>query len=395
MMIRRARISFDQLVWLSLTTVMLLLAAVIVRGDQLQLQPIRLVPAPETTGISTRAQVQIYFDQPVAVPPTGVTLRLEPAVAGELTVDSDRLTFTPQNALAAYTTYRVELEADLRGRQGGHLQEPIAWEFSTGGVQVVYTAVDPEGKERLYITDAQLTTPTKAPAAAQQLTHGPLNVWDFSVSPVGGEIIYSALKEDGSSDLWRLQPGGVAPTLFVPCPNAVCSSSAWSLDGKLLAYARRNASEFGAATLSPPRLWLFDPATGESLPLFNDNQTLAFEPSWSADSAWISYVSPNDGGVGVVHLERGETHFYPTISGESAQWHPTQTRFLYTLFQQQNEQFVAHLIEVDPVSGETHNLSGEQALVEDGAPAWSPDGSWIALRRKMLAGPDSTPGKQI
>jgi Tol biopolymer transport system component len=261
-------------------------------------------------------------------------------------------------------------------------------------VQVAYTAVDSTGKERLFVTDAQLTTTPKTPATPNQLTTGPLNLWDFSVSPAG-QLVYSAMKEDGSSDLWLIQSGDPTPTLFVPCPNAVCSSSAWSPDGTLVAYARRNASEYGAAALSPPRLWLFDPATGDTVPLFPDNQTLAFEPSWSADGDWLSYVAPDAGGVGAVNLTSGATAFYPTTSGETGRWHPQANHFLYSLLQQIDEHYVSHLILVDPLTENTENLSGEAALVEDGAPAWSPDGTWIAWRRKTLTGPEATPGKQI
>lgn len=386
---------FDLLVWSSMATILLALAVIILRGDRLQLMPLQLNPAPATNNASTRTFIQIQFDQPLAALPNDIQLQLEPAVDGVLTLDDDRLTFTPTTALTRHTTYQVELSGALRGKQGGRLRTPLTWEFSTGGPQVVYTAVDHEGFERLWITDALIDRSEKEMATPQQLTRGPLNVWDFSIAPMGGQILYSMLKEDGASDLWRIQPGDAEPTLFVPCPNAVCSSSAWSPDGRLLAYARRNAGQFGAAVASPPRLWLFDPASGESVPLFNDNQTLAFEPSWSANGEWISYVSPNDGGVGVVHLNSGETQFFATISGETASWHPAETRFVYTLFQQQDEQFVAHLIQVDPVHGGTQNLSGESALVEDGTPAWSPDGAWLALRRKVLTGPDATPGKQI
>ncbi|MCB0184050.1 MAG: PD40 domain-containing protein [Caldilineaceae bacterium] len=395
MMTQKSALSFDRVVWLSVATVIVTIALVILRGDQLQLLPQRLSPVADAVGVSPRTQIVLQFDQPLAALPPGATLQLTPPVTGALQIAADRLIFTPGMPLTTDMTYTVQLDAALRGQQGGRLREPLRWQFRTGGLQVVYTAVDAEGRERLFVADANLGGAAERPASPTQLTSGPLSLWDFSVSPRSGQIVYSALKEDGTSDLWAVQLGDLTPTLLAPCPNAVCNSTAWSPDGKLLAYARRNASEFGAAALSPPRLWLFDPASGDTAPVFTDSQKLAFEPSWSADNQWLSYVSPEDGGVGVIQLATGQEQFYPTISGETGRWQPQADRLLYTSFRQVGEQYVAHIVLADPVSGEATNLSGETALVEDGAPAWSPDGAWIAFRRKELTGPGATPGKQI
>ncbi len=391
---RQTTLSFDRLAWLTMATIAVAIALVVLRGDQIKLDLTYVTPPPDTTGISTRTQIQLHFAQPLAPLPTGTTLQIVPPLAGKLVVAQDTVTFVPAAPLSPYTTYRATLIGDLHGQQGGSLRDAITWQFATGGVQIAYTAIDGEGRERLFITDALLTEPTKTVAAATQLTTGPLNLWDFSVSPTG-QLVYSTLKEDGTSDLWLIQPGERTATRFVPCPNAVCSSSAWSPDGKLLAYARRNATEFGAAALSPPRLWLFDPATGESVPIFADNQTLAFDPSWSFDGGWLGYVAPDSGGVGIVNLATGETNLYATTSGETGSWHPGANRFLYSLLRPLGDQYASHLILVDPLTGTTENLSGEDALVEDGSPAWSPDGNWIAWRRKELTGPGATPGKQI
>ncbi len=414
-----AATSFDRLVWLVLTGVCLLIGLVILRGDQASIAVLQTYPAADSTNISTRAQVEIEFDRMLAPLAATTQLRFTPPVTGTLQLAADRVLFTPV-ALQPYTTYTATLDGVLRGEQGGRLRESLQWQFTTGGIQVVYTAMDTTGTEQLFLVDPTLGQHGKSQqvsAAPQQLTAGTLNIWDFAPAPQSSQIIYSAIKADGTSDLWSISVGK-EPELFVPCPNAVCNSVAWSPDEKLLAYSRRNTSDFGMAATNPPRLWLFDVATRETVPLFSDSQTLSFQPNWSADGEWLSYLSPDQQGVGIVHLREGTTHFYPSTTGEVAVWHPQSTRFAYTLLKESRPseatpatpttettptqasppemtRYLTHIHVVEPLTGREINLSGEERLVEDNAPSWSPDGEWLAFRRKELTGDAATPGKQL
>ena len=384
---------FDRLVWFTAAVVLALIGVVIARGDQLQLHALTLSPAPQSSNISTRTLIRLQFDQPVA-PLSLAMLALSPAISGTTKLNGETLTFSPATALQPNTTYTVTVAATLRGQQGGELREPIRWHFTTGGVQVLYSTVDAQGKEQLYVADAGLAQ-GQSTVAPTQLTKGNLSIWDFTVRPTSSNVVYSAVKADGTSDLLQIAPSDAEPTVLVPCPNAVCNGMSWSPDGRLLAYSRRNATDFGSALLSPPRLWLFDPASQESLSFFNDGQKLAFDPRWSADSQWLTYLSPDPAGIGVVNVTSGAERFYLSDSGETGVWQPGATRFVYSQVRRVEELYVTQLVVVDPVADSQVNVSGEDALVEDGAPAWSPDGAWIAFRRKEFTGPGATPGKQL
>ena len=83
------------------------------------------------------------------------------------------------------------------------------------------------------------------------------------------------------------------------------------------------------------------------------------------------------------------------MSGETGIWHPRRNQLLISTVQPIGERFTTHLMLIDVATGVQHNLSGATKLVEDNSPAWSPDGEWIAFRRKELEGPHATLGAQL
>lgn len=167
-----------------------------------------------------------------------------------------------------------------------------------------------------------------------------------------------------------------------------------------IVYSQRNASSFGVPVVSPPRLYLLDLATNTNAPVFGDNQQLAFDPRWSPDGKWLSYLSPDLGGVGVYHLENGTTRFYPTTTGETAVWHPQRNELILSEMLTDSTNFEVHLIRIDPLTETRQDLSGAASFdaaypVEDNSPTYAPDGAWVAFRRKELAGPRESLGKQL
>ena len=383
--------TFDLTVLGALALALMTLGVLIWRGDQVGLGVVTTTPAEGAANVATRSQLRIIFDQPLD-PAAPATLVLYPPATGETRIEGDTLTFIPV-ALAPDTFYTARLEPGLRGADGRTLSTPLIWRFATGHAQALFTRAT-EGREQLFAAPLPGESVSSDPAPATQLTNLEAGLWEFAVSPVDSRIAFAALTEQGTSDLWLMTPGS-DPELLLACPTTFCSSPSWSHDGELLLFSQRNASEFGAAAVSPPRLYIMHVASGETAPVFADSQKLGFEARWSSDNQWITYLSPDFVGVGVYNLETGAERFYSTQTGEAAVWQPGATRFVMNEQRMIGERSAIHLILVDPISDTRVNLSGEAALVEDGAAVWSPDGEWIAFRRNITDGPDATLTKQL
>ena len=273
-----------------------------------------------------------------------------------------------------------------------------------GAVYLLYKTVDEVGRAQLHslpFTDEELS----ADLSPRPLTPTEVSVWDFAPSPDGRLIAYGALGELGFSDLRLIDLASGQDRPLLACENASCSGPSWSADGALLAYTRRAVNAFASGVLSPPRIWILDVESGETAPIFSDSQRLGLDARWSADGAWLCFVSPEEQRLAVINLtagpagEAGQTDFYPTATGETCSWDRSLPKLYTTDFRQSGDKWMTHLIAIDVESGEQVELSevgsDAAALVHDSSAVPSADGAWIAFRRKELEGPGATRGSQI
>lgn len=255
--------------------------------------------------------------------------------------------------------------------------------FSSGGAEgrrlpverplILYLGFDEYDHDQIYVvspTTGQMT----------QLTQTPLGVIDLAVSPGGAIIAFSVWRDDDGSDLWVMETDSGKQSPLLTCPGLACSDPVWTPDGERLVYEQRLFLPDG--TLGQPRLWWLDPADGKTEPVFIDEARHGFAAGWSPDGQWLSYLLPDTEGVQIYNIDDGRGFVFPSQTGEQAVWHPQGNLLLVTHFSPGNEEFATHMLQIDPAQGSWIDLSGDGEPVEDGAPAWSPAGEWLAFTRK-------------
>ena len=356
-------------------------------------------PADVAGGVPITAPIRLTFSRPMDAPSVEARLHVEPAITGRFVWEGREATFWPHSALAPDTRYTVTVEAGAASQRGGALRDDYGWHFYTRAPGLLFLShpQPDQGDSQLFLVASGGTSPIGS--APQQLTDHAGGVWDYAVHPLGESIVYSVLRDDGGSDLWRMDRDGANQRILLACPGAACLNPVWSPDGRQLAYERRDIWA-DAPNLDPKagRIWLFDLEKKQDRPLFDYDVPL-HSPAWAPQGERLAYVSPALPGIEVYDLPTGELQQYGNEWGAAPVWSPDGTQLVLPELMLAGESLVVRLVRIDLDTGELLDISGgdddEGFLVKDVAPAWSPAGGWIASARQYLDGERWTPGRQI
>ncbi|MCL7452239.1 MAG: Ig-like domain-containing protein [Anaerolineae bacterium] len=347
-------------------------------------------PGDGAGDVAITAPVRLSFSEAMDPGSVEAHFSVEPPVEGRWVFEGTDATFWPAAAWSPARAYTITLQAGATAGPGRELQEDRVWQFETREPQLLYlqrTAVGGEVR--------QLFAAVPGSGQPRQLTEHPLGVFDYAVHPQGEAIVYSVLREDGGSDLWQMDRQGQKQRLLLACPEEACLGPAWSAGGDLLAFERRGIWA-GAPNLDPQaaRIWLLDPESGEDRPLFDYDVPL-HSPVWAPAGQLLAYLSPVASGIEVYDLVTEELFQFGSEWGAVPAWSPDSRHLVVPELMLVGEDMVVRLLRLDLDGGGVLDISGQEEMVQDVAPAWSPGGGWIAFGRQLLDAERWTPGRQI
>lgn len=363
----------------ALTVALALLAAIVFvlwRGDQVGIVILRTAPADGSPAAAT-APVVIEFAQRMNIESVEQNFAIEPAVDGEFYWQDNTLYFLPTQPLAIGQQYTVSLKEGTLGQVAHDLLNELRFSFTVRQAGVAFLRVAQSGYTLWAAPDLD--------AEAVQLSPGDA-VFDFAVSQNGEHIIFSVVNQESGIDLWTVARVGGEASLLLNCGPDRCFAPDLSPTGRI-AYNRVLAPLTPTEVYGPPRVWLLDPRTGETLRLHADTQKIGYGPAWSPDGQRLAYYDGIAARIVVLDIITGEEIYLPSLAGVLGDWSPDSESMLF--YDMQPLESGQPINQIWRANFATHDIlpffDPQPQDADYSGPTISPNGEWVAIKVRDLA----------
>jgi Tol biopolymer transport system component len=367
----------DVVVWGVAALLLLATGVVIARGDRVGVRIEGVYPQDGESAAGSAA-VRIDFAQRMKAVSVEGRFETDPHIEGTFFWRENSLFFIPSQALQRGEQYRVRLRAGAESQLGHVLQNDFIWEFEIRDPGIVFL--------RPSQTGAQLWGTTQLDEEPFRYSADGQVVFDYSVSGDGEYLAYSVVNDEDGISIWLVNRDGSGQQLVANCGADRCYSPDWSIDGRI-AYSRAPAPITPGQPYAPPRIWLLDPQTRESVRLHADTQKIGYGPSWSPDGKRLAYFDGIQGQIVVLDMVNGNEIYLATRVGVVGTWTPDGKRMIF--YDTQTVEGAASNL-VFTADFETQDvLSFFEPQPTDGDysyPVVSPDGQWVALKVRLHDG---------
>ena len=344
-------------------------------------------PAHQAVDVPASAPLRIEFSTSMNTESVATRLTTDPARPGTLTWEGYTLVFTPSQPWPSGAQVTVRLAAGARAQTA--LSFGLAaqsWAFNTAETLLAYLW-PASGPADLYALDLLAGDTRRLTTDA--------DILDYTFSADGLVVYYSSRNEQGGADLYLLERlGGQAAQRLLICGQNACRSPAVSPDGRLLAY--ESVPQVNARS-QLVQVWLIDLDAGSAAPVGNTTHE-SMLPVWSATGK-LAYYDQTSLAYILYDPQTQSSLRLPNQTGQGGSWSPDGRYFVaaeisYITLESQLEMELSRLLRYDTTTGAAVDLTGSNDL-EDVAPLFSPDGTWIAFGRRYLDAARWTLGRPL
>ncbi len=371
-----------------------------------------LVLAPRVASVSpgegeqipANAQLRIRFNQAMDRTSVEARLQITPQVAGQVSWEGETLVFAPREPWPEGEQVQVRLAAGARSRFFLPMLRGRQWSFGVRRPRVAYLWPN-EGAANLYARSLE-------DGETVALTDEAFGLTAYAVDYSRARLIYLARREDGGQDFkWLDLQRGESATLASCSPGNRCRELRIDPSGRWLAFEQVALipTADGQWAEGGSSVWVLDLEEKAEAMAISPPGEEANQPRWSSQGL-LAFYNQSRQAIWVVQPQQGPEppRLQSTTSrlGILGDWSPGGDFLLFPEVAfvagesfgpgEEAPVFFSHLIRWSVESGLRQDLSGEEAgLVEDSAPAYSPDGGWIAFARRSLQEVSWTQGRQL